>query len=142
MTLNKAMVIGNLTRNPELRTIPSGQSVCSFGVATNRQWTNQQGQKQEQVEFHNIVTWGRLAEICNQYLSKGRKVFIEGRLQTREWEAQDGSRRQRTEIVAENMIMLDRGPTAAAGETTSQGTETTQTETAPAEEIKLEDIPF
>ena len=146
MTLNKVMLIGNLTRNPELRTIPSGQSVCSFGIATNRQWTNQQtGQKQEQVEFHNIVAWGKLAEICNQYLVKGKKVYAEGRMQTREWEGQDGIKRQRTEIVLENMIMLDRGPAGSGGAATaSKATETIEVESTPAsvEEIKTEDIPF
>ena len=106
MDLNKAMIIGRLTRDPEVRTTPSGQSVCSFGVATNRVWTDQSGQKQEKVEFHNIVAWRRLAEICGQYLKKGRQVYIDGRLQTREWVGQDGNKRQRTEIITENMIML------------------------------------
>src|SRR3989338_11063610 len=144
MNLNRVMLIGNLTRNPELRTIPSGQSVCSFGIATNRQWTNQQtGQKQEQVEFHNIVAWGKLAEICNQYLVKGKKVYAEGRLQTREWEGQDGVKRQRTEIVLENMIMLDRMGGASGGPV-SKGAEMADTggNAAPTEEIKMEDIPF
>ncbi|MFH1522406.1 MAG: single-stranded DNA-binding protein [Patescibacteria group bacterium] len=108
MNLNKAMIIGNLTRDPEVRTTPAGQTVTSFGVATNFIWTDQQGQKQERVEYHNIVAWRRLAEICGQYLHKGSKVFIEGRLQTRDWVGQDGLKRYRTEIVAENMIMLDR----------------------------------
>jgi len=105
--LNKAMVIGNLTRDPELRTTQSGQQVASFGVATNRQWKNAAGEKQEQAEFHDIVAWGKLAEICSQYLAKGRKAYFEGRLQTQQWEAQDGSKRQRTEIIAEDMILLD-----------------------------------
>ncbi len=146
MTLNKVMLIGNLTRNPELRTIPSGQSVCSFGIATNRQWTNQQtGQKQEQVEFHNIVAWGKLAEICNQYLVKGKKVFAEGRMQTREWEGQDGVKRQRTEIVLENMIMLDRAGQGGAGAAaTPKAMETIDVEqpSPSIEEIKSEEIPF
>lgn len=140
------MLIGNLTRNPELRTIPSGQSVCNFGIATNRQWTNQQtGQKQEQVEFHNIVAWGKLAEICNQYLVKGKKVFAEGRMQTREWEGQDGVKRQRTEIVLENMIMLDRGPAGGgAGAMAPKAMETIEVDLppAPADDVKMEDIPF
>lgn len=145
MTLNKVMIIGNLTRDPELRTTPSGQQVASFGVATSRQWKNQTGQKQEQTEFHNIVVWGRLAEICKQYLGKGRKVYIEGRMQTREWEGQDGVKRQRTEIVTENMIMLDRAP--QAGGATPQPMEAMPTIEVPKEpvmeeEIKVEDIPF
>ena len=117
--LNKAMIIGNLTRDPEVRTTPNGQTVASFGVATNRQWKNQQGEKQEQVEFHNVVVWGRLAEICQQYLAKGRRAYFEGRLQTQQWEAQDGTKRNRTEIVADDMILLDSrgggGGGAAAG---------------------------
>jgi single-strand DNA-binding protein len=108
MSLNKAQVIGNVTRDPEMKQIPGGQVVTSFGVATNFTWTDQSGQKQEKPEFHNVVAWRKLAEICGQYLKKGSKVFIEGRIQTRSWEADDGSKRYRTEIVADNMIMLDK----------------------------------
>ena len=90
MNLNKAMIIGNLTRDPEVKTTPSGQNVATFSVATNRVWTNAQGQKQEAVEYHNIVAWGKLAEICGQYLNKGKKVYVEGRIQTRDWQGQDG----------------------------------------------------
>jgi len=107
MDLNKVMIIGRVTKTPELRTTPSGQSVTSFNVATNRQYTDASGQKQEKAEFHSIVAWGKLAEICCQYLTKGRRVFIEGRLQTRDWVGQDGLRRYATEIIADNMIMLD-----------------------------------
>ena len=85
MNLNRAMIIGNLTRDPESRTTTSGQSVCNFSVATSSQWTDAQGQKQERTEYHPIVAWGKLADICQQYLAKGRKVYVEGRLQTREW---------------------------------------------------------
>ncbi len=117
MDLNKVMIIGNLTRDPELRNIPSGEAVTSFGVATNRVWTNAQGQKQQAAEFHNVVAWRKLAEICAQYLKKGNKVYIEGRLQTREWEGQDGIKRYRTEIVARDLIMLGTpgAPRPAAG---------------------------
>src|SRR5688572_26712958 len=108
MDLNRAMIIGNVTRDPELRTTATGQNVCSFGIATNQQWTDAQGVKRQRAEYHNIVAWGKLAEICGQYLGKGRKVYVEGRLQTREWETQDAQKRQRTEIVADNMILLDR----------------------------------
>ncbi|MFH1621178.1 MAG: single-stranded DNA-binding protein [Patescibacteria group bacterium] len=146
MNLNRAMIIGNLTRDPEMRTTTNGQNVCSFSVATSSQWVNAQGVKQERTEYHPIVAWGKLAEICSQYLAKGRKVYIEGRLQTREWEGQDGNKRQRTEIVAENMIMLDRAPAAGlqSGTIGSQVSATEPTiEKVPAEtEIKLEDIPF
>lgn len=106
MDLNKVMIIGYLTRDPEMRSIPSGDSVANFGVATNRVWTNNQGQKQEKVEFHNIVAWRKLAEICGQYLKKGNRVYIEGSLQTHDWQGQDGIKRYRTEIVARDMIML------------------------------------
>ncbi len=106
MSLNRVQLIGNLTRDPELRQIPGGSTVASFSIATNFTWNDQQGQKQEKAEFHNIVAWRKLAEICGQYLKKGSKIFIEGRLQTREWEGEDGVKRYRTEIVADNMIML------------------------------------
>lgn len=107
MDLNKAMVIGRLTRDPEVKSTPSGQTVASFSIATNFTWTDQSGQKQEKVEFHNIVAWRKLADICGQYLKKGSKAYFEGRLQTRDWTGQDGVKRYRTEIIAENMIMLD-----------------------------------
>ncbi|MDP2917894.1 MAG: single-stranded DNA-binding protein [bacterium] len=106
MDLNKVMIIGRLTRDPEMRSIPSGDSVANFGVATNRVWTNNQGQKQEKVEFHNIVAWRKLAEICGQYLKKGDRVYVEGSLQTHDWQGQDGIKRYRTEIVARDLIML------------------------------------
>lgn len=114
MSLNKVMIIGNLTRDVELKTIASGQPVATFGVATGRAYTDKNNAKQEETEFHNIVAWGKLAEICSQYIGKGRKVYVEGRLRTREWEGQDGIKRQRTEIIAENVIMLDRAPAGSA----------------------------
>lgn len=118
MNLNKAFIIGNLTRDPEMRALPSGQSVVNFGVATNRRWTDPQGAKQEHAEFHNIVAFGKLAELCNQYLAKGRVAMIEGRLQTRSWQAQDGTKRTRTEIVADTVQF---GPRGFSGSTPSQG---------------------
>jgi single-strand DNA-binding protein len=114
MSLNKVQLIGNLTRDPEMRQIPGGQVVASFGLATNLSWTDQSGQRQDKAEFHNIVAWRKLAEICGQYLKKGSKCYIEGRIQTRSWEAEDGSKRYKTEIVADNMIMLDRKGDAIA----------------------------
>lgn len=107
MDLNKVQIIGRITQDIELRQTPNGQSVTTLSIATNRNWIDSAGMKQEQAEFHNVVLWAKLAEISHQYLAKGRKVYIEGRLQTRSWEAQDGSKRYRTEIVGENMIMLD-----------------------------------
>jgi len=109
MNLNKAMIIGNLTRDPEIRNTPNGQTVANFAVATNFIWTDQNGQKQERPEFHNVVAWRKLADICGQYLKKGSKVYIEGRMQTRSWDGNDGVKRYKTEIVAENMIMLGGG---------------------------------
>ena len=109
MDLNKVMLIGNLTRDPELRYTPAGQAVISFSVATNRRWTDQQtGERKEQAEFHNIVAWAKLAETCNQILKKGRKTYVEGRLQTRSWEGEDGVKKYKTEIIASNVISLDR----------------------------------
>ncbi len=156
MNLNKAMIIGNVVRDPEMRTTPGGQNVTSFSVATNLVWKGADGQRQEKAEFHNVVAWRRLAEISSQYLKKGSKVYIEGRLQTRSWDDPNGIKRYRTEIIAENMIMLDR-----AGSTTSGDFDTEQPEmgkepsvsadkpsasadkpSEPEEEISIEDIPF
>lgn len=147
MNLNRAMLIGNLTRDPEVKTTPSGQNVASFSVATNRVWTNAQGQKQEAVEYHNIVAWGKLAEICGQYLNKGKKIYIEGRLQTRDWQGQDGVKRYKTEIVAENMIMLDRSGAPGASPSHNPPSvesvhEEEQVVEPQEEEIKVENIPF
>jgi single-strand DNA-binding protein len=115
-SLNRAQLVGNLTRDPEMRYVPSGQAVCSFGVATNRRWKDKDGNQQDQTEFHNIVAWGKLAEISNQYLKKGNKVYVEGRLQTRTWDGQDGTKKNRTEIVCENIIFLTpKGVTTEAG---------------------------
>lgn len=115
MDLNKVMIIGRLTRDPELRNTPNGAAVCQVGLATNYVYTNQQsGQKVEQVEFHNIVLWRKLAEIASQYLKKGQRVYIEGRLQTRSWD-KDGVKQYKTEIVGDNMIMLDGGRGGEAG---------------------------
>lgn len=162
MDLNRAQLIGNVTRDPEVRNTPTGQTVASFGIATNAQWTDTQGQRQTRTEFHNIVAWGKLAEICQQYLTKGKKIFLEGRIQTREWEAQDGQKRTRTEIVAENMIMLDRGgandgaprmpssaPTSSMNSGSSSGPALPQSavndpidRSVSDQEIRIEDIPF
>ncbi|MBW4061283.1 single-stranded DNA-binding protein [Candidatus Saccharibacteria bacterium] len=99
--------MGNLTRDPELRSTPGGQQVASFSVATNRVWNDPSGERKEAVEYHEIVAWGKLGELAAQYLAKGRKVMVIGRLQTRQWDAQDGSKRQRTEIVATDVNFLD-----------------------------------
>ena len=144
MDLNRATIIGNVTRDPEMRTTSTGQNVCSFSVATNMRWTDKDGQQQERAEYHNIVAWRKLAEICAQYLGKGRKVYIEGRLQTRDWEGQDGQKRYRTEIVADNMIILDKkgsgGSPMSGGD--SSAPSSTKDEGIGDQEIRLEDIPF
>jgi single-strand DNA-binding protein len=168
MDLNKVMIIGRLTRDPELRTIPSGASVCQMGVATSYVYTNQTtGQKVETTEFHNVVMWRKLGEIANQYLKKGNQVYIEGRLQTRSWDGKDGQKRNRTEIIADNMIMLgskNSGSSSAGGNTSSYGGQTSApaprpqpspaedlSQPAPSEQlptiqqgedINVEDIPF
>lgn len=153
MNLNKAFILGNLTRDPELRQTPTGQSVATLGIATNRLWTDKEGNKQTQVEFHNVVLWGRLAEIASQYLSKGRLVFIEGRITTRSWQDQQGQKKYRTEIVAENMQLGPRfqstsnpNQTPAAAPRESEVNSNPDREALPEvqldEEIKVENIPF
>lgn len=106
-SLNRVQLIGNLTRDPELRYTPTGSAVCSFGLATNRSWTMDTGEKKEETEFHRIVAWNKLAELCSQFLLKGRKIYVEGRLSTRTWQAQDGTQRNATEVVIDDMILLD-----------------------------------
>lgn len=106
-SLNKVQLIGNLTRDPELRYTPAGTAVCTIGLATNRQWVTEAGEKKEEAEFHRLVAWNKLAEICSQFLKKGRKTYFEGRLQTRSWTGQDGTQRITTEIVVSDMIILD-----------------------------------
>jgi len=107
-SLNKVMLIGNLTRDPEMRYTPQGTAVCTFSVATNRSWTTDTGEKKDEVDFHNVVAWNKLAEICSQLLKKGRKVYVEGRLTTRSWQAQDGTQKQRTEVIISDMVILDK----------------------------------
>lgn len=106
-SLNKVMLIGNLTRDPELRYTPSGAAVCTFGIATNRYYTASDGEKKEETEFIKLVSWNKLAELCSQLLAKGRKVYVEGRLQTRSWETPDGQTKTTTEVVIDDMRILD-----------------------------------
>jgi len=139
MNLNKVFLIGRLTQDPEVRTIPSGQLVCSFGLATNRFWVDQETkQKQEKTEYHNIVLWRRLGEIASQYLSKGSLVLIEGRVQTRSWEDASGNKRYKTEIIADNIQL---GPRRAINQV-SRPSPPFQKETAPQEKISNEEIPI
>ena len=108
-SLNKVFMMGNLTRDPELRYLPSGQLVTSFSIAMNRVYNSQTGEKKEEVSYVRVVVWARLAEICNEYLKKGSPVFVEGRLQSRSWEAQDGTKRSSVEVIAQNVQFLPRG---------------------------------
>jgi single-strand DNA-binding protein len=144
MDLNKVQVIGNITQDLELKQTPNGQNVMSFSVATNRHWTDGSWMRQEQTEFHNIVLWGKLAEIANEYLWKWKKVYLEGRLQTRNWEAQDGTKRYRTEIIWENLIMLDRKWDSEWKSSPSSNPTPAVKNSTPKkeEEISIEDIPF
>ncbi len=109
MNLNKVFLIGNLTRDPELKALPSGTSVVNFAIATNRVWKNDKGEKQEDAQFHNIVCFGKQAEVIKQYMVKGSMILIEGRIQTRSWDAQDGSKKYMTEIVAESFQFGPKG---------------------------------
>ena len=124
-SLNKVMLIGNLTRDPELRYLPSGQAVTTFSVDVNRSFVAQSGEKKEEVSFIRCVTWARLAEVCNEYLKKGSPVFVEGRLQSRSWEAQDGTKRSTTEVVAQSVQFLGRsgGRTEGPAEASVQSDE-------------------
>jgi len=158
MNLNKVFLIGRLTQDPEVKTTASGQMVCSFGLATNRNWVDREtNEKKEKAEFHNIILWRRLAEIASQYLKKGSLVLIEGRIQTRSWQDASGNKRYRTEIIAENIQMGPRGtgasrPLASTLPEESPGTvkeeEKTAAEEIPVieegkqEEIDVKEIPF
>jgi single-strand DNA-binding protein len=105
-SVNKVIVLGNLGSDPQVKFTPSGQAVCNFSVATTDKWDDKSGQKQERTEWHRIVVWGKLAELCGQYLKKGRQAYVEGRLQTREWQDKDGNKRQTTEVVASQVQFL------------------------------------
>ncbi len=158
-SLNKVTLIGNLTRDPELRYTPTGAAVCTIGLATNRTWVTDAGEKKEETEFHRVVAWNKLAELCSQLLSKGRKVYVEGRLRTSAWQAQDGSQRTSTEIVIEDMIVLDsKRPGEETGESQDKPTaapvapkkkvekkeakEEAPSAPSAAEEVNPDDIPF
>jgi single-strand DNA-binding protein len=152
MYLNKAIIIGNLTRDPELKSIPSGIKVASFGVATNRTWKDQSGAKKEAVEYHNVVAFGKQAELIAQYCKKGNSIYVEGRMQTRSWDAQDGSKKYRSEIIIENFQFGPKGSggggdssynqsSAPAAKSPKKEDELESIE-YPEEDINAEDIPF
>lgn len=154
MYLNKVLLYGNLTRDPELRALPSGQQVASFSVATNRTFKNKDGQKQDAVEYHNVVAFGRQAEVIGQYLKKGRPVYLEGRIQTRSWDDKtSGEKKYRTEIVIENFQFGPSGMGAPGGRDDAGSSSKGKAEGRgpsdkssdieyPAEEISPDDIPF
>lgn len=145
MYINKAIVYGNLTRDPELKSLPSGIQVCEFGVATNRVWKDKNGAKQESADYHNIVVFGKQAELVKQYLHKGNGVFVEGRIQTRSWDAQDGTKRYRTEIVADRIQFGPKsgGTYQPAGDDEKKGSKKEEPSIEyPEEEINADDIPF
>lgn len=152
MYLNKVLLYGNLTRDPEVKALPSGIKVASLSLATNRTWKDKDGRKQEAVEYHNVVVFGRQAELVEQYMKKGNPLYIEGRLQTRSWDAQDGQKKYRTEIIVENFQFGPKGIVGGAYQAPSKQGET-QASTSnkmeddapieyPEEEINVEDIPF
>lgn len=142
------MLIGNLTRDPNLRFTPNGTAVCSFGLATNRSWTSSDsGEKQERVDFHNVVAWGKLAEICGQLLHKGDKTYVEGRIQTRDWKTEDGAERRITEIVIDNMMLLNsRGGYSASNdedeeENKEPKTKGKKSQKEKTDEVELDEVP-
>jgi single-strand DNA-binding protein len=142
-SLNKVQLIGNLTRDPELRYTPTGAAVCTIGLATNRSWTMDSGEKKEETEFHRVVAWNKLAELCSQLLAKGRKIYVEGRLRTNSWTGQDGTQRSTTEVVIEDMIILDSRRPVTEGEA-PVGEATVMAQPAPTKSTvvkkKVEDI--
>ncbi len=152
MYLNKALIIGNMVRDPELKALPSGTKVCSFSVATNRSFKDKEGVKQDTKEFHNITAFGRTGELVAQYMKKGSQVYVEGRLQTRSWDGKDGEKKYRTEIIADTVQFGNRPSGAGAQSATSVGSSTAKTDEAsdapadkidyPSEEINPDDIPF
>lgn len=153
MNVNKVIVMGNLTRDPDARAMPSGAIVVNLSIATNRFWTDKGGQKQKETEFHNAVLFGRQAEIAKQYLTKGSSIFVEGRLKTRNWQGQDGVKKYRTEVVVSNLQLGPRnfnsGGSGGNSNNLNAGTQENKNETEnldiieyPEEDINLEDIPF
>lgn len=151
MNLNKVLIIGRVTADPQLRSTSSGQQVTSFGVATNRAWTDRSGARREEAEFHNVVVWGKQAEVAGRFLIKGSLVFIEGRLQTRDWEGKDGQKRRTTEIICERLQLgprpagsrpaPDNGPARESSAKEGDALPTIEID-VPEGEIKAEDLPF
>lgn len=140
MSVNKVILLGRLGENPELKHTPSGQAVCNFSIATSESWTDKSGQKQEKTEWHRIVVWGKLAELCNQYLAKGRQAFIEGKLQTRSWDDQNGQKRYTTEILANTVQFIGGAPNANNSLHSQEGENNYSP--SPSSDFAADDIPF
>ncbi len=138
--LNKAILIGNLGKDPEVRYTPSGLGVAKFNIATSETWTNKEGEKETRTEWHRIVAFGKLGEICGEYLSKGKQVYIEGRIQTSDWEDKDGIKRYTTEIIASQMLML--GSRDAGGPLRTEGPGFKESQDSPIKAPEDDDIPF
>ncbi len=140
-SVNKVILIGNLTKAPELRYTPQGTAVASFGLATNREWVVE-GNRKEAVDFHNVVAWNKLAELCGQLLTKGTKVYVEGRLQTRDWMDPNGNKKYKTEVVIDEMIILNnkRNNTDGSDNEGSDDVASTNSETVGEEELNLDDV--
>jgi single-strand DNA-binding protein len=139
--VNKAILVGNLGRDPELRQTPNGQSVVNFTLATSENWTDKSGERQERTEWHRIVAWGRTAEMCNQYLSKGRTVYVEGRIQTREWEDKDGNKRYTTEVNAQTVNFIGPRTDGGGGGTSYAGRDESQAGSPPANSPPMDSAP-
>ncbi len=141
-SLNSVQLIGNLTRDPELRYTPSGVAVCTIGVATNRNWVTDTGEKKEDTEFHRVIAWNKLAELCNQLLTKGAKVYFHGRLSTRSWTAQDGTQKSTTEVIADDMIILSSSKKTATEPGAASEPEPTKETTDKTQDVSPDEIPF
>lgn len=141
-SLNQVILMGNLTRDPELRSTGSGQSVCSFSLAINRSWTNQSGEQQEAVDFFDIVAWGKLGELVNQYLKKGRRCLVSGRLSTSSWDAPDGTKRKRVEIVANDVTFLDSASSSGeySGGDDNSNNQPSPPSNSPKKDVVIEDV--
>ncbi len=139
--VNKVILVGNLGSDPQIRYTPNGTAVANFNIATTERFTNKNGEKESRTEWHRIVAWGRLAEICNEYLKKGKQIYVEGRIQTRQWEDKDGNKQKSTEIIANNMVMLGRA--GDAGDVAPQEFQADEEATQEAPAGKQEDdLPF
>jgi len=131
-TINKVIIIGNLTRDPEMKETTNGQVITTFGVATNREWSTSSGERNKSTEFHEIVVWSKLAEICNTYLKKGKLVYIEGYLKTRSWDTEEGDKKFKTEVVAQDMVILEKKSGSGSGTDSNETTEPEQDQSSEA----------